>query len=237
MQRWLNFAVSGNCDWPDSRLEFDFDAARIVLLPPTEDYSASIHTPMRTPTGIEEVSVVNQFLSLACWTYRGRLTNEMGWGGNPNPVPIPRQPMGWTINRCFKRSWMPLAEPRQRLALALYREAMALNSVPYQFLGFFKIVNVIRNGGQAQKSWIRQALPSLTGGDVRSRVAILAKRGDAAEHLYVSGRCAVAHAFSDPIIDPDNLEDLRRLSDDLSVVRALAEHAIEFELGVARSTV
>jgi hypothetical protein len=35
-------------------------------------------------------------------------------------------------------------------------------------------------------------------------------------------------------VDPDDLTDLRRLSADLDVVRALAEHVIEHELHVPK---
>ncbi len=42
----------------------------------------------------------------------------------------------------------------------------------------------------------------------------------------------MAHAKRDPIIDPDDPTDLRRLSSELPIIDALAEHAIETLLGV-----
>jgi len=47
--------------------------------------------------------------------------------------------------------------------------------------------------------------------------------------LYASGRCAVAHAFNDPVVDPDDPKDVFRLSADMPVAKALAEHLIEHE--------
>ncbi|MGD9788547.1 MAG: methylamine utilization protein MauJ [Sulfuricellaceae bacterium] len=68
---------------------------------------------------------------------------------------------------------------------------------------------------------------------VRERIDALQKtESDIAQYLYESGRCAVAHAFSDPLIDPDDLIHLRRLSADLDIARALAEHLIKHELHV-----
>ena len=40
-----------------------------------------------------------------------------------------------------------------------------------------------------------------------------------------------------PIVDPDDIADLRRLSEDMRVVKAIAEHLIEVELGVSRSII
>jgi len=61
---------------------------------------------------------------------------------------------------------------------------------------------------------------------------------DIGEYLYASGRCAVAHAGTDPTVDPENPEDIERLSKDLPLIRAMAAHVIEKELGVkSRQTV
>lgn len=51
-------------------------------------------------------------------------------------------------------------------------------------------------------------------------------------YLWVSGRCAVAHAYAEPLVDPEDPEDSARLQKDLPLVKALAEHLIEHELGV-----
>jgi hypothetical protein len=69
-----------------------------------------------------------------------------------------------------------------------------------------------------------------------SRVRTLgATQPDVPKYLYESGRCAVAHAYADPIVDPDDVSDLRRLSEDLYIVKEIAEYLIETELKVSRS--
>lgn len=55
---------------------------------------------------------------------------------------------------------------------------------------------------------------------------------DVGDHIYVSGRCANAHANEDPIVDPDSSGDLTRMHRELPLVKALAEIVIERELGV-----
>jgi Methylamine utilization protein MauJ len=56
-----------------------------------------------------------------------------------------------------------------------------------------------------------------------------------APYLYGSGRCAIAQAYADPIVDPDDVSDLRRLSGDLHIVKEIAEYLIANELKVSRS--
>ena len=54
-------------------------------------------------------------------------------------------------------------------------------------------------------------------------------------YLYKSGRCAVAHAFADPIVDPDDVAELRRLSDDIWLMRILTTHLIQKKFGIDQS--
>jgi hypothetical protein len=49
------------------------------------------------------------------------------------------------------------------------------------------------------------------------------------------GRNAIAHAYVDQIVDPDDVSDLRRLSGDLHIVKEIAEYLIANELKVSRS--
>ena len=58
---------------------------------------------------------------------------------------------------------------------------------------------------------------------------------DVAQYLYESGRCAIAHAYSSPISDPDDVSELRRLSSDIGIIKSIAVYLIEHELSVSRS--
>lgn len=97
-------------------------------------------------------------------------------------------------------------DEKARLALALYREDLSVNSVPYQFLGFAKIINVLHAGGSAQKAWIGAVLPNVTDADARARLAELSGEvADVSAYLFESGRCAVAHANTSPVVNPDDV--------------------------------
>jgi hypothetical protein len=126
------------------------------------------------------------------------------------------------------------------LALALFREALGLEhrNVPYAFLGFAKILN-LGGSGKKQIEWINGAIGELNDNFATPRLSqIRASEPDVGEYLYGSGRCAVAHAANDPVVDPDDAADTLRLGSDLPVVKALAKHFLELELGVkSRSTI
>ena len=133
-----------------------------------------------------------------------------------------------------------LPEPddqKAQLALALYREALELNVPAYQFLGFFKILNVIHASGSAQIIWINKTIEKLSGAGASRIIDIRTNLGPSdtiGNYLFVSGRCSIAHAYGDPIVNPDRSVDIRRIDDDPCVIRQLAEIAMNEELRIKK---
>ncbi len=123
-------------------------------------------------------------------------------------------------------------DAKARIALALYREATSVRSTPYEFLGYFKIIELCHGGKRGQIDWINRTIPLLSDRRAKERVGELGATQDIGDHLYGSGRCAVAHASVRRNVDPDSPDDVFRLSADMPVARALAEHLIEYELGI-----
>ena len=101
-------------------------------------------------------------------------------------------------------------------------------------LGFFKVINVIRNKGADQKQWIKESLQHVTENRALARIASIRRNEpDVATYLYESGRCAIAHAFDQSnVVNPDDPSDLIRISEDLPVICELARIAIERDLGI-----
>jgi hypothetical protein len=83
-------------------------------------------------------------------------------------------------------------------------------------------------------AWMIATLPALTGHDLKPAIDGIGLQDVAAiqKHLYVSSRCAVAHAGSTPIVNPDDPLDARRLYSELPIVRALAIHVVEEHFGL-----
>ncbi len=139
----------------------------------------------------------------------------------------------------------PVTGQKAELALALFREGRTVNSIPFAFLSYFKILNIFWNdkqvtvNGQKQNpivEGIRATLPKIKKDEslLRRLSALRATKPDVPIYLYNSRRCAIAHAHAYPIVDPDDISDIRRLSEDLHIVKAIAEYLIEEELKVPR---
>ena len=123
------------------------------------------------------------------------------------------------------------AEPtaRRQLALAFYREGANSRSVYYEFLNYYKVIQLAFNEGGARiESWINENVEGLNYSGVLERVReIRHVEPDIAKYLYKSGRCAIAHTGYAPSVDPDDAEDLLRLTRDLILAKGLARLAIE----------
>lgn len=184
-------------------------------------------------TKLDADKLILEFLSSLAWAEQSSAIPTFGnW--STAPLDIGKGSIGRVIGNNHFDYLPDPADPKAKLALALYREGLSVNLTSYQFLGFFKIINIIRNKGPAQKQWIRDNLHHVTDKKASLRIAaIQAKEPDLADYLYVSGRCAVAHAFEQSnVVNPDDPDDLIRLSEDLPVIRELARIAIEREFNV-----
>jgi hypothetical protein len=237
---WLVVGLKSGFGWPSKETRVKFMGRDLILRPETASLDASIAVEHEKGEPVEEVlHTVRQFMSALAWVERNHVT-ETTTGGGSVPMGVSTKNMARHVNPHFRVDYLP--EPnseKQRLALALYREAVGVNSVPYAVLGFFKILNVVFGKGAEQERWINETLPAMENYSARERLEQLRASGeDVGRYLYESGRCAVAHAYSSPVVDPESPRDLRRLRADLPLIRALAEYAIEHDLGVkSRSTV
>lgn len=245
MSDWLNVGVAGDGLWPAKATEISFEGQRLVLMPATDTTEQSLHIELASISDNDALTLANRFLSMLTWCDGQGLKNLYGSSGSPVPVPVPRSPLHAGASWLFVFGRNLESDPRSRLALALYREGRTIESVPFEFLSYFKILNIFWNdkkqgpkGAQINPliEGIRETLSAITDEAAVKRIQELRAAGeDPAHYLYSSGRCAIAHAYSSPTVDPDDLSDLRRLSADMWVVRSLAEYQIEHVLGVRRT--
>ncbi len=123
------------------------------------------------------------------------------------------------------------------LALALMREGRGINHVGYAFLSFYRVLETAIPDDQKRIAWIAGAIADLTGHSVKEALDGIKAKGittpeDIGAHLFKSGAVRNGTRARKPIIDPDKPGDLRRLSSELPIVRALATRAIEDIFGV-----
>jgi hypothetical protein len=197
---------------------------------------------MKVPPGkgrAECEEMLMRFVSNLSWVKgSGIMVDGISGGTVPRPMGRDKWSGGFSICEEFDLSYFPEpASEHALLALALMREGRGLNHAAYAFLSFFRVLEVALPQGQRRQNWIETNVATLDGHGVKEALDGLAKKGitDIAAHLFESRRCAIAHAKQQPIVDPDKPHDMRSLSSELPIMRALAQKAIEDELGVETS--
>lgn len=228
MANWLNLPVMGHAIWPIEDTTISFSGCEIHIKPASRDTEQSLHVDLSKHSEIDAHTAINRFLSVLSWCDKVPVRvmwERGGWSGSQEPVAIPRD-SSRTIGSCICKQYPFFRSLEQnskaQLALALFREALNSISIPGKFLGFFKILNTKWNDRNIVNG-IQDMLKRLTDEDALARVkALEAKSIDIPSYLYKEGRCAIAHAFQDPLVDPDDWDDSFRIASDIPLIRALA---------------
>lgn len=238
---WWTMGLETEAGWTKSPIAVEFLGDQYWLRPAidTAQPDISVGAPDYSD-GSTHFNKIRKLLSLLCWFDQRRMIESTGMGsGGPRPVRVGNMEASnikphYETDFPLRIEMLPTVPSNDAwLGLALYREALGLNSVPYKVLGFLKIINIRYANGLEQKQYINGALPFITGHFASPRLAMLqAEHADVGEYLYASCRCAVAHASTHPLVNPDDSNDLERLHADVTLIQALAEHFIEHELGV-----
>jgi methylamine utilization protein MauJ len=190
---------------------------------------------MKVPPGKSRAEcerLLLHFLSTLAWVEEaGFLVDGVGGGNLPRPMGR-NKAVGFSICHEFDLSYLPEPDDdRAMLALALMREGRG----GYSFLSLYRVLEVaLGRGWQGQVAWINGQVANGLHHRARSALEDLRNQGiiDIGAHLYASGRCAMAHASGEPIIDPDDPADARRLWSERPIMLTLAEKAIEEFFGV-----
>jgi hypothetical protein len=154
------------------------------------------------------------------------------------PRPVGRKgEFGNVITPDLDLSYLPEpADEKALLAMALLREGRGLNHPGYAFLSSYRVLDVALPDPKAQMAWIDANLDKLTHNAKQALTKLQnSDQSEIGKHLYASGRCAMARAAREPIVDPDDPTDLRRLAEEPPIIMELAELAIETILGVETS--
>ncbi len=237
---WFNAAVTPQFSWVNIAIALPFENETFVLSPPTDTLACCVALFDSKLTTFEELGTsLSRFLSRLAWSMNGGIVEFSHVGTNiPNKPGRLRQGTyarsGWATVDPPHSIYLPsVTSPDADLALALYREGLSVNSVPFGFLSLFKILNIRNASGPAQVEWINNNLHHIWYPPAVDRIReIQVANQNVGNYMYVQGRCAVAHAHSTPLINPDNDADRRRLNADFPLMKELAAHYIESELGV-----
>jgi hypothetical protein len=233
---WFNAAVTPKFSWPNETVHLQFQNIDVVLSPAVDDLSCRVS--MRVPSGknlSDSGTTLSRFLSRFAWSMDGGIVENFHVSSNnqQNPGLLAQGSYARSMYasvRPFESIYLPIVISKEaELALALYREGMNLNSGPHAFLSFAKILNVKFGQGSDQKNWIENNFSNITHPLASER---LKSNPEIGEYFYKQGRCAVAHAFGSPIVDPDIFADRHRLDEDAPIMKELAKLFIENEFRV-----
>jgi len=190
-----------------------------------------------------------EFLSALGWQNGSRVSLwEAGGAGWPDDWPLSRTRPNifdfchiWPIGAIgFDLIRIPHVEnEKQRIALALFREANASNSIYLSFLFFWQVLEV---AGDSEKpeGFVDKALKRNPQGlrlhqeDVRNLPSGARSLG---QHLLDDCRHAIAHFMRNPgkkRIDLDKPEDRIRLAYSVRVIKAFAEYYIREKLALKK---
>jgi len=244
MENWLNIGVKGHADWSEKEMQIVFGGHALLLRPATRATEQSVHIKLLGIREPEAMTLINRFLSVLSWCDDASMQNIGGFSGSLKPQSISRETrhVGSSIAFPFGRHLEK--DKHVRVALACYREARTVNSRPFSFLSYFRILNIVwddkidRNTRKRPlEEGITQTLPKITCELALARPAELRRQGkEAAKYLYSARRCAIAHAYKEnERVDSDDIEELRGLSQDIHIVKALAEYLIRNQLKASRS--
>lgn len=246
---WLSYKVETDIPWVREDTPITYRGYIIWLFPEEETRPASmaIDWGQKAPAGKNQLTqseahrLLMNLCSAMCWMQKKKINFEFGMGAS-YPLSLGKFKSGkppenpYYIYFSGADDIPQVDEEKKLLVLALHREALCTDTVSYKFLSYFKILNVLLNGDKKHIEWINNNLDKIKQAVNGPRLEELLKSSaNVGEYLYGSGRCAVAHASNGVIVNPDNPEDLARLHGDLPIIKALAEHLIENEMGIISS--
>lgn len=236
--QWATMSLTSHSTWVSSLQRIWFRDRFVYLIPWKNNVPPHLTTTLNEQESAQDVErILLSFLAALSWAENISLVRKyLVTGNHPSLIRDDKASVSMLIHSINIDAIPNTQDEKARLALAFYRDGLSLDHIHYKFLSFFKIINMIKNHGPEQERWINSKLDKLSY-DAKIRInAIKNNESDVGGYLYKSGRCAVAHAWDEPIADPDNPNDLERLRNDMILIEELAALAIEEEFGIQSPT-
>ena len=118
---------------------------------------------------------------------------------------------------------------KQKLALGFYKDGISLNNILYQFLSFFKILNIDMGNGTEIKQWLKWYIENkYPFPGIHEELSA----EDLSQYLWESGRCAIAHAYTNPVVDAASMKDLLRIEGDIDYIKESARYYMKSILNI-----
>jgi hypothetical protein len=236
--KWLTVEICGSGPWPSWTVCTQFKNQELFMVPDGDNHSRAVVAWLSDDSSEPTLlAIVNRFLSALVWKDGRPL-----WAGSfhpsrdyPTPIGVRGRDRMRQVTNCAPSFLFETDDVQQLLALALHREAVCANLVQYQYLAFYKIINIEHDKGKDQTKWIADNLSKVREDRAIQSLNAIRGRGedDVAAYLYEDHRCAIAHSYQEnQRLDPDDPGGLIRVREALPLVRALAWIVMTEDLGI-----
>jgi methylamine utilization protein MauJ len=241
---WLVMAFDSEEQDPRDYLKTEYGGLELHIKPGHGDAVSLVSTFLEDNTKYAETQlIINRFLSAMSWKEGKAFVSLGAIAGGAYPTERDKPRFNYSEGRLLRYAVISrfdfehLQNPpgdKQKLALALFREGLNSYDTPlYRFLSFFKILNIKFSTGKTQVAWINSNLGKIWNFLAQERLVELQKTvPDIGDYLWIEGRNAIAHANTDPILDPDMPTDRAAALRDADLMQGLAEVFIQEELDV-----
>lgn len=215
---------------------FKFEGRTFRWINGTPQSSAilSIGTKGSDPYHRDEYRALNRLISTLVWLSGARIVLGHGVGGRKRALPMtwaPRLSGGTKLPMDIVQG-IPFAGKTEAdgLALSLFKEGKNANSVFYEYFNYWKVIEVAIPNKDRRWNWINTNAPTVvTPEDLPTDLGVAKS---IAEYLDYYCRSAIAHVFRKPYINPDEIDDSRRISKHTFLVEQLAQRAMRDVLGI-----
>lgn len=233
---WVSVYFAPRIPWPTQLQTLDYMNQEFSIIPHTNNALPAIAVQVLANDPLEYQKKILNLSSVLSWKY-GKGIEILG-------NQLSGRLICYQANNHFVRylgvdfdaASLPIVDSLDcQLALALMRDARGLSNhhSSFAFLQFWKVLESTIGKGKI-KGWISDELKDICNVEVKDKIGCLNSMGinDLPEHFFKSGRCAIAHAYASPIINPDDPTEFRRLGQELPIIEYLAELAVakKFEI-------
>jgi len=210
---------------------FKFEGYDIIWFNGDEKCYPFIVIPYNDPADYsKEIEIGCRFLSLVAYELNRPIKRLSIYAGKG----LGRQPRKLGDHRVSADTLMDVSLPgnqKKKIALGLYREGLDDSTNPFwACLSLYKIFELhFGKNTKAIQKWINANVGKVRNSGARERLKELRQRGKRSigKHIYKSVRCAIAHAYKNPMIDPDNTKDYDELRRDCWLLQDLARILID----------
>lgn len=232
---WINMGFDSSKNFTKDNSFVEYNNTKIEIEKGKKDSIHNLFIKTNNNQKAKDFEAGLCFLSELAWLYKSKiiyLTSAFS-SDNKLPVDVSNQSFNRVLNAINLKYYKQVAtNDEQKLALGIYREGISSNSIFYKFLSFFKIINIKNSSGYFQKKWINNNIKKIKKSREKLEKIKNNESTNIGEYLYESGRCAIAHANSNPIVDANKFQDIKRISFDTYIIKELAEIFIKEELNI-----